>query len=77
MNLADYALSHGLTQVGVRPNFREYLKQAWGRRDFAFTMSLYASESANARTRLGRWWLVLLPSLQAFACRCYSADSFR
>jgi len=40
MNLADYALSHGLTQVGVRPNFREYLKQAWGRRDFAFTMSL-------------------------------------
>jgi teichoic acid transport system permease protein len=67
MNLADYALLHGLTQVGVRPRFREYLKQAWGRRDFAFTMSLYASEAANARTRLGRWWLVLLPSLQAFA----------
>lgn len=67
MNLADYALQHGLKQVGIRPKFLEYLKQAWARRDFAFTMSLYASEAANARTRLGRWWLVLLPSLQALA----------
>lgn len=67
MNLADYALEHGLTRMGVRPKFRSYLKQVWARRDFAFTMSIYASESANARTRLGRWWLILLPSLQAFA----------
>lgn len=67
MNLADYAASHGLKQVGVRPKFADYLKETWSRRDFAFTMSLYASESANARTRLGRWWLVLLPSLQALA----------
>lgn len=67
MNLADYALQHGLKQVGVRPRFSKYLKELWKRRDFAFTMSLYASESANARTRLGRWWLVLLPSLQALA----------
>lgn len=67
MNLSDYALSHGLKQVGVRPKFLEYLRQVWDRRDFAFTMSLYASEAQNARTRLGRWWLLLLPSLQAFA----------
>jgi teichoic acid transport system permease protein len=67
MNLADYAKSNGLKEIGTRPNFLVYLKQAWGRRDFAFTMSLYASESANARTRLGRWWLVLAPSLQALA----------
>ena len=67
MNLADYANSHGLKQVGIRPKFLEYLGQVWERRDFAFTMSLYASEAQNARTRLGRWWLVLLPSLQAFA----------
>lgn len=67
MNLADYAASHGLKQVGTRPRFADYLKETWARRDFAFTMSLYASEAANARTRLGRWWLVLLPSLQAFA----------
>ena len=67
MNLADYAKTHGLKQIGTRPKFSEYLKQAWDRRDFAFTMSLYASEAANARTRPGRWWLVLLPSLQAFA----------
>lgn len=67
MNLADYAASHGLKQVGTRPRFADYLKETWARRDFAFTMSLYASEAANARTRLGRWWLVLLPSLQALA----------
>ncbi|CAB4624215.1 unannotated protein [freshwater metagenome] len=67
MNLADYAHSHGLKQVGVRPKFIEYLGQVWQRRDFALTMSLYASEAQNARTRLGRWWLVLLPSLQALA----------
>jgi len=66
MNLADYSTSNGLTQVGVRPKFGEYLKQVWQRRDFAFIMSLYASESANARSRLGSWWLVLVPSLQAF-----------
>lgn len=66
MNLAYYAASKGLTQVGVRPKFGEYLKQVWQRRDFALIMSLYASESANARSRLGRWWLVLVPSLQAF-----------
>ena len=67
MNLADYANAHGLKQIGIRPKFSAYLRQVWSRRDFAFTMSLYASEAANARTRLGRWWLVLLPSLQAFA----------
>jgi teichoic acid transport system permease protein len=67
MNLADYANAHGLKQIGIRPKFSAYLGQVWSRRDFAFTMSLYASEAANARTRLGRWWLVLLPSLQAFA----------
>jgi len=67
MNLADYALAHGLSQVGVRPKFFEYLGQVWDRRDFAFTMALYASEAQNTRTRLGRWWLVLLPSLQALA----------
>jgi teichoic acid transport system permease protein len=67
MNLADYAAKHGLIQVGVRPKFFDYLKQTWARRDFAFTMSLYGSEAANARTRLGRWWLVVLPSLQALA----------
>ena len=67
MNLADYALAHGLKQVGVRPKFTEYLGQVWERRDFAFMMSLYATEAQNARTRLGRWWLVLVPSLQAFA----------
>lgn len=67
MKLADYAKEHGLSQVGVRPRFVDYIRETWSRRDFALTMSIYASEAANARTRLGRWWLVLLPSLQALA----------
>lgn len=67
MNLSDYALEHGLRQIGNRPGLLDYLKQTWERRDFAITMSVYSSEAANARTRLGRWWLILLPSLQAFA----------
>jgi teichoic acid transport system permease protein len=67
MNLGEYASAHGLKQVGTRPMLLDYLKQTWERRVFALTMSLYSSESANSRTRLGRWWSVLLPSLQAFA----------
>ena len=65
MSLADYARQHGLKRVGARPEFLEYLAQAWSRRDFAFTLSLFANQAANARNRLGRWWVLLLPTIQA------------
>ena len=65
MSLADYARQHGLKRVGARPALFDYLSQAWQRRDFAFTLSLYANQAANARNRLGRWWVVLLPTIQA------------
>lgn len=65
MSLADYARQHGLKRVGARPALLDYLGQAWQRRDFAFTLSLYANQAANARNRLGRWWVVLLPTIQA------------
>jgi teichoic acid transport system permease protein len=65
MSLADYAREHGLTRVGARPALLEYLAEAWKRRDFAYTMARFNNEAANARNRLGRWWTVLLPTIQA------------
>ena len=65
MSLADYAREHGLKRVGARPALLEYLSEAWKRRDFAMTMARFNSEAANARNRLGRWWTVLLPTVQA------------
>lgn len=65
MSLADFAREHGLKRVGARPAFLDYLAQAWQRRDFAITMSVYANQAANAKNRLGRWWNIILPTLQA------------
>ena len=65
MSLADYAREHGLKRVGARPALLEYLAEAWKRRDFAMTMARFNSEAANAKNRLGRWWTVLLPTVQA------------
>ena len=65
MSLADYAREHGLKRVGARPALLEYLAEAWKRRDFALTMARFNSEAANAKNRLGRWWTVLLPTVQA------------
>jgi teichoic acid transport system permease protein len=65
MSLADYAREHGLKRVGARPALLEYLAEAWNRRDFAMTMARFNSEAANAKNRLGRWWTVLLPTVQA------------
>jgi teichoic acid transport system permease protein len=65
MSLAEYAKQHGLKKVGAREPFFEYLRHAWQRRDFAYIMALYANQAANAKNRLGRWWIVLLPTIQA------------
>ncbi len=65
MSLAEYAREHGLKRVGAREPFLEYLKHAWQRRDFAYIMALYTNQANNAKNRLGRWWIVLLPTIQA------------
>jgi teichoic acid transport system permease protein len=65
MSVADYAKQNGLKKVGAREPFFEYLKHAWQRRDFAFVMALYTNQAVNARNRLGRWWVILVPTLQA------------
>lgn len=61
----DYANEHGLRRIGARPPFFWYLREAWQRRDFAWTMAYLSRESKHARTRLGVWWSLLLPILQS------------
>jgi len=64
-NLAAYAAEHGLQRMGARPSFFNYISEAWRRRDFAIALSTFSNEAANARNRLGKWWNILLPTIQA------------
>lgn len=64
MDLAEYAAENGLKRIGARPPFIAYIKEAWRRRDFAWTLSFFTNKAQNARNRLGRWWMVLTPALQ-------------
>jgi teichoic acid transport system permease protein len=65
MSLADLAASNGLHRVGARPPFWQYLKQAWGRRDFVWAMSRYRMRADLEGNRLGIFWLVLQPVINA------------
>ena len=65
MSLAEYAKQNGLTKVGARESLLSYVKHTWQRRDFAYVMALYTDQANSSRNRLGRWWLVLVPTLQA------------
>lgn len=65
MSLAEYAKQNGLSKVGAREPLLSYIKHAWQRRDFAYVMALYTNQAHNSRNRLGRWWMVLVPTLQA------------
>jgi len=65
VSLAEYAKQNGLTKVGARESLLSYVKHAWQRRDFAYVMALYTDQANSSRNRLGRWWLVLVPTMQA------------
>jgi len=65
VTLAEYAEKRGLKRVGARSPFVEYIKDSWNRRVFAATLASFNNEAADARNRLGRWWVVLLPTIQA------------
>jgi teichoic acid transport system permease protein len=64
-NLAAYAAEHGLKRMGARPSFFNYIAETWNRKDFAVALSTFSNEAANARNRLGKWWNILLPTIQA------------
>ena len=65
MSTEEYALSYGLKKVGARPSLPKYIKEAFSRIDFAYTLASYGNEASNAKTRLGGWWNILLPTIQA------------
>ncbi|WP_159619799.1 ABC transporter permease [Ruania rhizosphaerae] len=59
--LAALAREHGLTKVGERPGFGQYLRQLWSRRAFLWTMSHARSYSRNQNNYLGQLWVILSP----------------
>jgi teichoic acid transport system permease protein len=65
MSKAELAEQLGLHRVGARPSLLAYLKQTWARRDFIRTMAAYKMAAQNQENRLGAFWLVLKPSLNA------------
>jgi teichoic acid transport system permease protein len=65
MSVEDYALANGLEKVGARHPLLQYVKEAAKRVDFAYTMASYSNEAGNAKSRIGGWWNVLLPVIQA------------
>lgn len=65
MDLTEVADHSGLHRVGARPGLWSYLKQTWARRDFITTMAAYRMAVQNQQNRLGAFWLVLKPTLNA------------
>ena len=65
MTAAEYAAKYGLHRVGARPSLVSYLKQAWGRRDFAYELAKSRLQSSNQRNRLGMLWVVIKPTMNA------------
>jgi teichoic acid transport system permease protein len=60
-----HAPVEGLFEVGRRPPFGAYLREAWKRRTFAFTLAGYRLIGGLLRNRLGILWIVLKPVLTA------------
>jgi teichoic acid transport system permease protein len=65
MTVVDTGEGHGLHRVGARPPLPEYLRQAWGRRDFAYELAKSRIQAGNERNRLGMLWIVIKPTLNA------------
>lgn len=65
MTAAEQAAAAGLHRVGGRPPLLDYLKQTWRRRDFAWAMARFRIEAGQQGNRLGMFWLVLRPTLNA------------
>lgn len=65
MSIEEYALGNGLHKVGARQPLFAYIKEAIQRFDFAYTMASLSNEAGNAKSRIGGWWNILLPTIQA------------
>lgn len=65
MSIEEYALANGLQKVGARQPLSAYLKEAIRRFDFAYILASLSNEAGNAKSRIGGWWNILLPTIQA------------
>jgi teichoic acid transport system permease protein len=65
MSIAEHAERSGLRKVGGRPPFFHYLRDVWRRRTFIYRLARYRIESENSQHRLGMWWVVLKPTIDA------------
>jgi teichoic acid transport system permease protein len=55
----------GLQRIGVRPKIGPYLREAWDRRDFAYTIAVGQLRAENQNTVLGNLWHLLNPLMLA------------
>jgi teichoic acid transport system permease protein len=63
--LAEIAEQAGLDRVGKPARLRDYVVELWRRRYFAFTLAWSRYRARNTQDRLGAFWNVLRPLLQA------------
>lgn len=62
--LEAQALASGLKLVGKRQPFLSYLKDAYQRRVFGYTMARYSLQARTAKSQLGIALLVIVPAAQ-------------
>ncbi len=65
MTVAEQAQAAGLRRVGARPPLGAYLAETWRRRDFAVTLARFRLQATFETNRLGAFWIVLQPTLNA------------
>lgn len=64
MSIAEQVAKYKLQKIGERPGLREYLRESWQRRTFAYTLARFNLQASTAKSSLGVAWLVLVPALQ-------------
>jgi teichoic acid transport system permease protein len=64
-SLADLARQHGLRPADARPKPGAYLRQLWRYRQFIVTYANGRTIAAFGESRLGRYWQVLTPLVNA------------
>lgn len=64
-DLAGFAARHGLAPVGRRQPLGRYLRELWSHRQFVWELSRSRFVARNQQDRLGLFWNVLRPAIQA------------
>jgi len=61
----EYALENGLFRVGAKQPLTQYIAETVERLQFAYTLAAFSNEAGNAKSRIGGWWNLLIPTMQA------------